>query len=596
MTTVGNAENHPGSFKFYGRRSYVLETLEKDIRDRIDELRKIQRGLDNKKAEFYTERAKLEASHLESCEPLYLQRYDIVNGVVKDTGVTTDAVNQEENAVRGTSVTQTKIQIKGKGVPNFWLYALKGCDTVDDEITDQDEGALKHLTDIKWSRIQKGFRLEFHFSTNPFFENSVLTKTYHMTDEDESFLERAIGTEITWRPEKCLTQELAVKSGKGSKNVKPMTNKSFFCFFSPPNVPMNLKDKNDKVEILNLRYHVLMDLFLGLTIRDDIIPRAISWFTGEAALEEETQISAQHSNFLENLAKNVRECVESLRLIQEKYDALKAKFDEDRTSIQAKYRQSCQLLYEQRYNIINDGESIEPEADGVGSDSEEEAFVDEKGVPNFWLYALQNNDFIDNEITYRDEQALKYLKDIKCSPIDDSKGFKLDFCFKANPFFKNSVLTKTYLMIDEDRSLVKDIKGTEVEWYPARCLTQIPVKKKHETRLENAKSITITEDCDSFFSFFSALEVNDTYKRTNQVNRDFNIGSIIRDQIIPHAVSWFTGEAIERDDSSDDEDRYLGLEAQFDDEDDDDYEDLDDGLDSDGYSEDEEDMENYNYY
>ncbi|XP_062019755.1 uncharacterized protein LOC133736316 [Rosa rugosa] len=68
---------------------------------------------------------------------------------------------------------------------------------------------------------------------------------------------------------------------------------------------------------------------------------------GEAGLEENTQISAQHSNFLKNLSKHVRECVGSLRLIQEKYDALKAEFDKDRASIQAKYLQSCQTLYAQ---------------------------------------------------------------------------------------------------------------------------------------------------------------------------------------------------------------------------------------------------------
>lgn len=64
-----------------------------------------------------------------------------------------------------------------------------------------------------------------------------------------------------------------------------------------------------------------------------------------------------------------------------------------------------------------------------------------------------------NQITYRDEQCLKYLKDIKWSKIDDYKGFKLDFYFKANPFFGNSVLTKTYHMSDEDKSTVEEIKG-----------------------------------------------------------------------------------------------------------------------------------------
>lgn len=75
---------------------------------------------------------------------------------------------------------------------------------------------------------------------------------------------------------------------------------------------------------------------------------------------------------------------------------------------------------------------------------------------------------------------------------------------------------------------------------------------------------------------------------------------IIRDQIIPHAVSWFTGEAIEnRDDLQDDEDQdqYLGFEAEYydDNEDgDDEYEDLDHGLGSDGDDSDEEYIDNYN--
>ncbi|RDX99881.1 Nucleosome assembly protein 1;3, partial [Mucuna pruriens] len=31
------------------------------------------------------------------------------------------------------------------------------------------------------------------------------------------------------------------------------------------------------------------------------------------------------------------------------------------------------------------------------------------------------------------------------------------------------------------------------------------------------------------------------------MEQDYDIGSTIRDKIIPHAVSWFTGEAIEAD-------------------------------------------------
>ncbi|KAL6212365.1 hypothetical protein ACLB2K_017585 [Fragaria x ananassa] len=265
--------------------------------------------------------------------------------------------------------------------------------------------------------------------------------------------------------------------------------------------------------------------------------------------------------------------------LEEKHDAFKAKFDKDRASIEAEYCQSCQPLYVERYNIINgetyednidheaEGESMDHETDETSSDSEEEKalLAYEKEVPNFWLYALQNNDYIDDEITYRDELALEFLKDIKCSPIDCFKGFKLDFYFRANPFFENSVLTKTYFMSDEDRSIVKDITGTKIKWYPTRCLTQIPIRKTPETGSEFERSIATFEDYDSFFSFFNALEVDDIDKRIEQMQHDFTIGSIIRHQIIPQAVSWLTGEAIEKDVCSDDEDQYLGLEYKFED-------------------------------
>lgn len=42
-----------------------------------------------------------------------------------------------------------------------------------------------------------------------------------------------------------------------------------------------------------------------LTIRDEIIPCAISWFTGEAALQHMMKITTKHSNFLDSLSPGV---------------------------------------------------------------------------------------------------------------------------------------------------------------------------------------------------------------------------------------------------------------------------------------------------
>lgn len=48
---------------------------------------------------------------------------------------------------------------------------------------------------------------------------------------------------------------------------------------------------------------------------------------------------------------------------------------------------------------------------------------------------------------------------------------------------------------------------TEIEWYPGKSLTQKLLKKKPRKGSKNAKPVTKTEDCASFFNFFSPPEV-----------------------------------------------------------------------------------------
>ncbi|KAF7136130.1 hypothetical protein RHSIM_Rhsim08G0234700 [Rhododendron simsii] len=168
----------------------------------------------------------------------------------------------------------------------------------------------------------------------------------------------------------------------------------------------------------------------------------------------------------------------------------------------------------QRYEIVNGVVEVEGVPNEATMNQEEDKEAGEKGVPSFWVTAMKTNEVLAEEISERDEEALKYLKDIKWFRIDDPKGFKLEFFFDPNPFFKNSVLTKTYHMIDDDEPI-----------------------------LEKA------------------------------------IGSTIRDKIIPHAISWFTGEAaqddefedIEEDDDEDEE----GDEDEDDEDEDDEEEDED---------------------
>ncbi|KAG2609413.1 hypothetical protein PVAP13_4KG037000 [Panicum virgatum] len=301
-------------------------------------------------------------------------------------------------------------------------------------------------------------------------------------------------------------------------------------------------------------------------------------------------LAGPHADVLETLSPNVRKRVEFLREIQGQHDEIEAKFFEERAALEAKYQKLYEPLYTKRYEIVNgvvevDGVSDEPTSDNAAEGKESDA----KGVPDFWLTAMKTNEVLSEEIQERDEPALKYLKDIKWSRIEDPKGFKLEFFFDTNPFFKNSVLSKTYHMVDEDDPILEKPIGTEIEWYPGKNLTQKILKKKPKKGSKNAKPITKTEVCESFFNFFNPPQVPDDDEDIDeetadelqgQMEHDYDIGTTIRDKIIPHAVSWFTGEAVQADSFE-----HIG------DDDDDDEEDEDDDEDEEEEDEDDEDEE-----
>ncbi|CAA0821137.1 Unknown protein [Striga hermonthica] len=302
-----------------------------------------------------------------------------------------------------------------------------------------------------------------------------------------------------------------------------------------------------------------------------------------------SNLAGQHAEVMEKLTPNVRKRVEVLREIQGQHDELEAKFLEERAALEAKYQKLYEPLYTKRFEIVNGVVEVEGVTDASADQGDDKANKD-KGVPDFWLTAMKTNEILAEEISERDEEALKFLKDIKWSRIDDPKGFKLEFFFDTNPFFKNTVLTKTYHMVDEDEPILEKAIGTQIEWYPGKCLTQKILKKKPKKGVKNAKPITKTEKCESFFNFFSPPEVpedeedideDEAEELQNLMEQDYDIGSTIRDKIIPHAVSWFTGEAAQDDELDMMEDNDGDDNDHEDDDDDDEEEDEDEDDDED---------------
>ncbi|XLU45123.1 hypothetical protein S245_039937, partial [Arachis hypogaea] len=87
-------------------------------------------------------------------------------------------------------------------------------------------------------------------------------------------------TEIQWHPRKCLTHKiLKKKPQKGSKNAKPITRPKTVRVSSIHHKFLKMAEE--------LQNQMEQDYDIGLTIRDKIIPHAVSWFIDEAIQGEE---------------------------------------------------------------------------------------------------------------------------------------------------------------------------------------------------------------------------------------------------------------------------------------------------------------------
>ncbi|XP_004241880.1 nucleosome assembly protein 1;4 [Solanum lycopersicum] len=311
---------------------------------------------------------------------------------------------------------------------------------------------------------------------------------------------------------------------------------------------------------------------MSISIKDrsdsDLLPAAAAALSAEDrallvnALKNKLQnLAMEDADILTTLSPQVRKRVDALRELQGQHDELQAKFLEESAALETKYQKLYEPLYTKRYEIVNgivevEGVNVAPLEQG---DNQGTGDGTEKGVPNFWLNAMLNNEILAEEISEYDEEALEFLKDIKWCRVNDAKGFKLEFFFDTNPFFKNSVLTKTYLMVDDELPVLDKAIGTDIEWYPGKCLTQKSFKKMQKNGLENVEPVIQVEDYESFFEFFKPPQVpevdvgfdildNSLEQLQYQMEHDYEIGSIIRVKVIPHAVALFTGELGEDED------------------------------------------------
>ncbi|KAI9349339.1 nucleosome assembly protein-domain-containing protein [Pilaira anomala] len=321
------------------------------------------------------------------------------------------------------------------------------------------------------------------------------------------------------------------------------------------------------------------------------------------------------SGYIDSLPTSVKRRLNGLKYLQSKHADLENKFQEEVLALEKKYLLLYQPLYDQRAKIITGtyepteeevaaGEKVDEEEDDDSESEEDEEEEDEektenkddnkedkdiKGIPEFWLTLLKNHPQITETITDEDEDALKHLIDVRMSYMDQP-GFKLEFEFSSNDYFTNKVLSKTYFYQDHayGGDFVYDhAEGCDIDWKEGKDLTvTVETKKQRHKGTNKTRVVKRTVPSNSFFYFFSPPAIPDVDEEIDEeeaegldakLEADYEMGEEFKDKIIPHAVDYFTGKALQDyEDEEDFDDEYYDEDEEDEDDDDEDDDDEDD--------------------
>ncbi|RWS27827.1 nucleosome assembly protein 1-like 4 isoform X2 [Leptotrombidium deliense] len=262
-----------------------------DLSRRVQALKQLQLKLFKLNAEMEADIQKLRVKYADLAEPFFEKRYQIITGKHEPTDgecelVTPGVLGRFDRLKKKIFVPAIDTCKKNKCVPNFWLTVLKNNDFCDALIQKRDELALQSLKDIRVVTKRKSFdfTVEFHFSENDFFTNDVLTKAYYVEctvdkrdpwSYDGPTVVKTEGSTVTWKPNKNLTKGSGVQRSK----------QSFFNVFKPVSSRGNriFDDYDDDYEF-------------GTKIKDEVIPMAVLYYTGEKAEDEESSESSSSSD------------------------------------------------------------------------------------------------------------------------------------------------------------------------------------------------------------------------------------------------------------------------------------------------------------
>ncbi|XP_045176300.2 nucleosome assembly protein 1-like 1 isoform X1 [Mercenaria mercenaria] len=309
------------------------------------------------------------------------------------------------------------------------------------------------------------------------------------------------------------------------------------------------------------------------------------------------------SGYIQSLPKVVKRRIKALKKLQFEATKIEAEFYREVHRLECEYAAKYSPLFDKRSTVVTgEYEPNDEEADWPSDDEKEEDLAkgtdelasgdtkeevknkaniedkqeenaekegkdeETKGIPGFWLTIFKNVDMLAEMIQPHDEPILNHLQEIKVEFKEkDPMGFTLEFFFEPNDYFENKKLTKEYVMRSEPEEgdpfsfegpeIIK-CHGCKIDWKKGKNVTVKTVKKKQKHKASGTtRTIQKTVQSDSFFNFFSPPSPPEDEEMDEDTEAllaaDFEIGHFIRERIVPRAVLYFTGEALENDDDDD---------------------------------------------
>lgn len=214
--------------------SAAEQSVDKEAQEAIEEIDRVQCEIDKLNEEASEEILKVEQKFNKLRQPHYKKRSDLISKI-----------------------------------PNFWVTVFVNHPQLSTLLDEDDEDALQHLKKVEvqeFEDIKSGYRINFYFDKNDFFENDVLFKEFHLNDNGEPTCK---SSPIKWKAGKNLTED-GKANAADSKAPRKRGHKEASLFFSWFN------DHSDASS----------DDF-GEVIKDDIWPNPLQYFLAQGDEEDE---------------------------------------------------------------------------------------------------------------------------------------------------------------------------------------------------------------------------------------------------------------------------------------------------------------------